>query len=119
MNSGMVVIARFPRLDLAETAARSGASVDASVASAIAAGAAEPLRAASDLPTERDTTGVARRPRGARARFPTASTVVLVVIAAVCWAAVWRDEQRRAAEDPDDASESMAMEPDAETELIR
>lgn len=59
------------------------------------------------------------RSRAPRVRFPTVSTLVLAVVAGMFWTAVWREEQRRAAEDGNRDREAMAMEPDGETELIR
>jgi len=34
-------------------------------------------------------------PRSAPLRFPTASVAVLVAVAAICWAAAWRNERQR------------------------
>jgi hypothetical protein len=47
------------------------------------------------------------------------STLVLAVVAGMFWAAVWREEQRRAAEDGNRDREAVAMEPDGEAGLIR
>lgn len=62
---------------------------------------------------------VSGRSRAPRARFPAVSTLVLAVVAGMFWAAVWREEQRRAAEDGNRDPEAVAMEPDGEAGLIR
>jgi hypothetical protein len=59
------------------------------------------------------------RSRAPRAKFPAVSTLVLAVVAGMFWAAVWREEQRRAAEDGNRDREAVAMEPDGEAGLIR
>ena len=115
---GMVVIARFPRLDPTVTAACPALPV---VSGAVATTAALPPAdiTASGTPTVSVVAAVRGRSRAPRARFPAVSTLVLAVIAGMFWVAVWREEQRRAAEDGKRDREAMAMEPDGEAGLIR
>ena len=115
---GMVVIARFPRLDPTAAAACSAVPV---VSMAVAA---TPALAPSDGTVPRAPRGsvvaaVPGRSRAPRARFPAVSTLVLAVVAGMFWAAVWREEQRRAAEDGNRDREAVAREPDGEAGLIR
>ena len=114
----MVVIARFPRLDPSATAACPAVSVESMAV------AATPALAPADVTAPGAPKGsvvatVTGRLRAPRARFPAVSTLVLAVVAGMFWAAVWREEQRRAAEDGNRDPEAVAMEPDGEAGLIR
>ncbi len=104
----MVVIARFPRLDPTATAACASVFV-VTMAPATAAATVTPYA----------TVPVTRRSRVPRARFPAVSTLVLAVVAGMFWAAVWREEQRRATEDGESDREAVAIQPDGEAGLIR
>jgi hypothetical protein len=115
---GMVVIARFPRLDPTVAAASPAMPVDAIAAMTTAAIA--PADVTSDvLPKVSAGPALQGRTRAPRARFPAVSTLVLAVVAGMFWVAVWRDEQRRTAEDAERDREAVAMEPDGEAGLIR
>jgi hypothetical protein len=114
----MVVIARFPRLDPTVTAACPAVSVvPTAVATTTALALADVTPPGS--PQVSVVATVPRRSRAPRARFPAVSTLVLAVVAGMFWAAVWREEQRRAAEDGNRDLEAVAMEPDGEAGLIR
>jgi high-affinity Fe2+/Pb2+ permease len=115
---GMVVIARFPRLDPTVAAACPAVPVVAIAATATTTMAPADV-AAAVLPSVSVGPAVTRRARAPRARFPAVSTLVLAVVAGMFWMAVWRDEQRRAAEDAERDREAVAMEPDGEAGLIR
>lgn len=114
----MVVIARFPRLDPTATAECPAVPV---VSMAVAATTAVTPAdvAAPRAPPGSVVAAVPGRLRAPRARFPAVSTLVLAVVAGMFWAAVWREEQRRAAEDGNRDREAVAMEPDGEAGLIR
>jgi hypothetical protein len=117
----MVVIARFPRLDPTGTAACPAVSVvSMAVATTTALTPADvtPPRALRAPPVS-VVAAVSGRSRAPRARFPAVSTLVLAVVAGIFWAAVWREEQRRAAEDGKRDREVVALEPDGEAGLIR
>ena len=115
---GMVVIARFPRLDPIATASYPAVSVESmAVATTTALSAADVTAPGS--PQVSVVAAVPGRSRAPRARFPAVSTLVLAVVAGMFWAAVWREEQRRAAEDGNRDREAVAMEPDGEAGLIR
>ena len=114
----MVVIARFPRLDPIATASCPAVSVESmAVATTTALSAADVTAPGS--PQVSVVAAVPGRSRAPRARFPAVSTLVLAVVAGMFWAAVWREEQRRAAEDGNRDREAVAMEPDGEAGLIR
>ena len=110
---GMVVIARFPRLDEPVGAEWPEVPVVPGDAPVVA-----PVTAVTDIPGQ---PGVGFRERGRRPRapFPVVSTLVLVVLAGGLWAAVWRDEQRRAADERQHGPAAIAMEPDVGTGLVR
>jgi hypothetical protein len=110
---GMVVIARFPRLDKPLAAGWPEVPVFPGDASVIA-----PVIAVAEVPGQPGV-GLSERPRRPRAPFPVVSTLVLVVLAGGLWAAVWRDEQRRAADERPRGPEAIAMEPDVGTGLVR
>jgi len=114
----MVVIARFPRLDPIATAACPAVPV-VSMAVATTTALAPADVTAPGSPQVPVVAAVPRRSRAPRARFPAVSTLVLAVVAGMFWAAVWREEQRRAAEDGNRDREAVAMEPDGEAGLIR
>ena len=109
----MVVIARFPRLDEPVAAGWPEVPVVRGDAPVVA-----PVTAVTDVPGQPGV-GFRERARRPRAPFPVVSTLVLVVLAGGLWAAVWREEQRRAAEDGNRDREAVAMEPDGEAGLIR
>jgi len=109
----MVVIARFPRLDKPLAAGLPEVPVFPGDASVIA-----PVIAVAEVPGQPGV-GLSERPRRPRAPFPVVSTLVLVVLAGGLWAAVWRDEQRRAADERPRGPEAIAMEPDVGTGLVR
>ena len=109
----MVVIARFPRLDEPVATGWPEVPVFPSDASVIA-----PAIAVADVPGQ-PVVGFRERPRRPRAPFPVVSTLVLVVLAGGLWAAVWRDEQRRAADERPRGPEAIAMEPDVGTGMVR
>ena len=118
---GMVVIARFPRLDPTATAACPVVSVvpmAVATTTALAPADVTAPRALRASPVS-VVAAVPGRSRAPRARFPAVSTLVLAVVAGMFWAAVWREEQRRAAEDGNRDREAVAMEPDGEAGLIR
>lgn len=114
----MVVIARFPRLDPTVAAACPAVTVVAIKAPTTTANAAAEVVAAVS-PRVSVGPAVTWRARAPRARFPAVSTLVLAVVAGMFWVAVWRDEQRRAAEDAERDREAVAMEPDGEAGPIR
>lgn len=114
----MVVIARFPRLDPTATAAYPAVPAVAMAVTATPVLAPADVTAPQALPVS-VVAAVAGRLRAPRAKFPAVSTLVLAVVAGMFWAAVWREEQRRAAEDGDRDREAVAMEPDGEAGLIR
>lgn len=114
----MVVIARFPRLDPTVAAACPAVPVVGVVAPTTTANAAAEVMAAV-LPTVLVGAAVTRGARSPRVRFPAVSTLVLAVVAGMLWVAVWRDEQRRAAEDADRDREAVAREPYREAGLFR
>ena len=114
----MVVIARFPRLDPIATASYPAVSVESMAVATTTALAAADVTAPGS-PQVSVAVAVPGRSRAPRARFPAVSTLVLVVLAGGLWAAVWREEQRRAAEDGNRDREAVAMEPDGEAGLIR
>lgn len=109
----MVVIARFPRLDEPVAAGWPEVPVVPGDAPVIA-----PVTAVTDVPGQPGA-GFRERARRPRAPFPVVSTLVLVVLAGGLWAAVWRDEQRRAADERQHGPEAIAMEPDVGTGLVR
>jgi len=114
----MVVIARFPRLDPIATASYPAVPVESmAVATTTALEPADVTAPGS--PHVSVVAAVPGRSRAPRARFPAVSTLVLAVVAGMFWAAVWREEQRRAAEDGNRDREAVAMEPDGEAGLIR
>ena len=110
---GMVVIARFPRLDEPVATGWPEVLVVPGDAPFIA-----PVTAVTDVPGQPGV-GFKARARRPRAPFPVVSTLVLVVLAGGLWAAVWRDEQRRAADERQHGPEAIAMEPDVGTGLVR
>jgi hypothetical protein len=114
----MVVIARFPRLDPIATAACPAVPVESMAVATTTALAAADVTAPGPLPVS-VVAAVPGRSRAPRAKFPAVSTLVLAVVAGMFWAAVWREEQRRAAEDGNRDREAVAMEPDGEAGLIR
>jgi hypothetical protein len=114
----MVVIARFPRLDPTATASYPAVPVE-SVAVATTTASVPADVTAPGSPHVSVVAAVPGRSRAPRARFPAVSTLVLAVVAGMFWAAVWREEQRRAAEDGNRDREAVAMEPDGEAGLIR
>ena len=114
----MVVIARFPRLDPTATAACLAVPV-VSRALATTKALAPTHVTAPEVPKGSIVAAIPGRLRAPRARFPAVSTLVLAVVAGMFWAAVWRAEQRRAAEDGKRDREVVAMEPDGEAGLIR
>jgi zinc transporter ZupT len=114
----MVVIARFPRLDPTATAACLAVSA-VSMAVATTETLAPTDFTAPAVPKGTIVAAIPGRSRAPRASFPAVSTLVLAVVAGMFWAAVWREEQRRAAEDGKRDREVMAMEPDGEAGLIR
>jgi hypothetical protein len=114
----MVVIARFPRLDPIATASYPAVPVESMAVATTTALAPADVTAPGALPVS-VVVAVLGRSRAPRARFPAVSTLVLAVVAGMFWAAVWREEQRRAAEDGNRDREAVAMEPDGEAGLIR
>lgn len=114
----MVVIARFPRLDPIATEASPAVPVE-SMAVATTTALAPADVTAPGSPHVSVVAAVPGRSRAPRARFPAVSTLVLAVVAGVFWAAVWREEQRRAAEDENRDREAVAVEPGGEAGLIR
>jgi hypothetical protein len=114
----MVVIARFPRLDPTATASSPAVPVE-SVAVATTTASVPADVTAPGSPHVSVVAAVPGRSRAPRVRFPAVSTLVLAVVAGMFWAAVWREEQRRAAEDGNRDREAVAMEPDGEAGLIR
>jgi len=114
----MVVIARFPRLDPIPTASYPAVTVESMAVATTTALAAADVPAPGS-PQVSVVAAVPGRSRAPRARFPAVSTLVLAVVAGMFWAAVWREEQRRAAEDGNRDREAVAMEPDGEAGLIR
>ncbi len=114
----MVVIARFPRLDPIATAAYPAVPVEFMAVATTTPLAPADVTAPGSPPAS-VVAAVRGRSRAPRVRFPAVSTLVLAVVAGMFWAAVWREEQRRAAEDGNREREAVAMEPDGETGLIR
>ncbi len=114
----MVVIARFPRLDPIATAAYPAVPVEFMAVATTTPLAPADVTAPGSPPVS-VVAAVPGRSRAPRVRFPAVSTLVLAVVAGMFWAAVWREEQRRAAEDGNREREAVAMEPDGETGLIR
>lgn len=114
----MVVIARFPRLDSNAVAESPAAPVV--VRGAQSSTTIDPAVVTAPSSPKGDA-GAAKggRPRAPRNRFPAVSTLVLAMIAGMFWVAVWREEQRRAAEDADRDREALAMEADREAGLNR
>ena len=111
---GMVVIARFPRLDEPVGAEWPEVPVVPGDAPVIA-----PVPSVVDGPGQPGPVGFREHARRPRVPFPVVSTLVLAVLAAGLWAAVWRDEQRRAADERQHGPEAIAMEPDVGTGLVR
>lgn len=109
----MVVIARFPKLDEPVAAGWPEVPVVPGDASVIA-----PVIAVADVPGQPGV-GFRKRARRPRAPFPVVSTLVLLVLAGGLWAAVWRDEQRRGADERPRGPEAIAMEPDVGTGMVR
>lgn len=115
----MAVIARFPQLDPppaaghGEVAAVTTATPMAPVGEVVGVGPQASSAVIVALPPKRS--------RSNRPRFPTASTFVLAILAAVCWVAVWREEQKRSAEELASRphAEDVALEPESPTGLIR
>lgn len=112
----MVVIARFPHLDPPGGAVACEGWGDTALGPVVEVprkrGSTPDRAAGTPLPTSR---------RRGRLTFPIRSTMLLAALAAGCWAAVWREEQKRAAEDAADRTrpDELALEPDASTGFSR
>ena len=112
----MVVIARFPHLDSPGEAAAVETCADTPGAAVVEVAPARRM-----TPDVVSGTPIQKPPRPGRMTFPIRSTLVLAALAAGCWAAVWREERKRAAEDVASRShaEDLALEAESPTGVNR
>lgn len=112
----MVVIARFPDLDPPAGAAAWEVGTDRAAAPVVEV-SGEHARA----PHGATGTPPPTPPRRRRPTFPIRSTMLLAALAAGCWAAVWREEQKRAAEDVANRThpDELALDPESSTGFTR